>query len=253
MTPNVSSRVAVLISGLALVVALGGTGYAAAKIGGNQIKKNAITSPKVKNDSLTGADVAEASLSPVPRATDATHAGSADQATHATNADTAGTAGTADNATNADHADTATNAINATNAAAVNGIVVSKVDYRSPTPSFFTIYSGGGLTLRASCEVLGADLVLQALTSKTGASIYATWRDLESTTSGSNDLESGSFSTIAAFDLLAGAAPANEDPAMVWFTYDATDGTAITGQLSTDTNAGQIGDSCVVSGTVTRG
>ena len=250
MTPNVSSRVAVLISGLALVVALGGTGYAAAKIGGNQIKKNAITSPKVKNDSLTGADVAEASLSPVPRATDATHAGSADQATHATNADTAGTAGTADNATNADHADTATNA---TNAAAVNGIVVSKVDYRSPTPSFFTIYSGGGLTLRASCEVLGADLVLQALTSKTGASIYATWRDLEGTTTGANDQESGGFQPNTTFDLLAGAGTGNEDPAMVWFTYDATDGTAITGQLSTDTNAGLIGDSCVVSGTVTRG
>ncbi|QIG43567.1 hypothetical protein G5V58_13075 [Nocardioides anomalus] len=65
---------ALVVAVLALVVALGGTSYAAAKIGSAQIKNNSVkgkdvkdgslTGKDVKDGSLTGADVADGSLSP---------------------------------------------------------------------------------------------------------------------------------------------------------------------------------------------
>lgn len=67
----VTGRYAVVTSTLALIVALGGTGYAAVSIGTGQLKNNAVTSPKVKNDTLTGKDVKESTLKTVPRATKA--------------------------------------------------------------------------------------------------------------------------------------------------------------------------------------
>jgi hypothetical protein len=83
---------ALLISLIALFVALGGTGYAALKlpknsvgtkqlkknaVTGSKINKNAVTGSKVKNHSLTGADLNLAALGTVPNAA---HAASADNA-----------------------------------------------------------------------------------------------------------------------------------------------------------------------------
>jgi hypothetical protein len=101
---------ALVVSIIALIVALGGTGYAAVtlpknSVGTKQLKKkavtnskirsNAVTGSKVKNDSLTGKDIRESTLGKVPNAH---HADIADNATSATNA---GHASNADNATNA--------------------------------------------------------------------------------------------------------------------------------------------------------
>ena len=71
---------------LALFIALGGTGYAAATIGSGQIKNNSIrgkdvrnsniTGRDVKRNSLTGSDVAESKLGKVRSATRADTAGS---------------------------------------------------------------------------------------------------------------------------------------------------------------------------------
>src|ERR671937_362776 len=84
---------AMVVAIIALVVALGGSAYAArvvitkpGQLGKNvvtakQIKKNAITGAKVKDDSLTGADINEGTLGAVPNAThaaNADHAGVAD-------------------------------------------------------------------------------------------------------------------------------------------------------------------------------
>src|SRR2546423_10779592 len=76
---------AMVVALIALLVALGGTGYAAFKlpdnsVGAKQIKKNAVTSIKVKNRSLRGLDINAKTLGTVPNAT---HAGSADNATQA--------------------------------------------------------------------------------------------------------------------------------------------------------------------------
>lgn len=92
-----------VISVLALFVALGGSAYAATKIGTKniknnaitsaKIKKNAVTTAKIKNGAVTGAKINAATLGTVPNAA---HASTADSATRATDA---------------------TNAVNATNAA----------------------------------------------------------------------------------------------------------------------------------------
>jgi hypothetical protein len=96
---------------IALIVALGGTAYAASSlpknsVGSKQLKKNSVTTAKIKNGAVTGKKIRLKSLGTVPSAT---HALSADNATNATNA---GHANSADNASHASNADTATNANN---------------------------------------------------------------------------------------------------------------------------------------------
>jgi hypothetical protein len=78
---------ALLISCLALFVALGGTVYAGSKINGksvkkntlpgNRIKKNTLPGNKIKKDSLTGTQINESTLSQVPKAASAASATSA--------------------------------------------------------------------------------------------------------------------------------------------------------------------------------
>src|SRR3954470_1148820 len=60
------------IAMIALLVALGGTGYAAFKlpknsVGSKQIKKNAVTSVKVKNGSLKGGDFKKGQIPKGPK------------------------------------------------------------------------------------------------------------------------------------------------------------------------------------------
>jgi hypothetical protein len=72
---------------LALFVALGGTGYAAVKINGSQIKNGTITGKKLKTHTLTSKQINDSKLGTVPSAGFATSAGSA---TTASNADALG-------------------------------------------------------------------------------------------------------------------------------------------------------------------
>jgi hypothetical protein len=109
-----------VIASLALFVALGGVGYAAATIGSAAIVDNTIRSKDVRNNDLRGKDVrantlkgpdiAESSLGKVP------------SAANADSAATAGHAANADNATNAVNATNAATAQNAGNADTVGGI-----------------------------------------------------------------------------------------------------------------------------------
>lgn len=64
---------ALVVAGLALFVAMGGTGYAATMIGSAQIKDNSIQSRDVRNDTLTGKDIREARLGKVRRAAKVDH------------------------------------------------------------------------------------------------------------------------------------------------------------------------------------
>jgi hypothetical protein len=83
---------ALIISMIALFVAIGGSAYAAKKIGTKEIKKNAITAAKIKknavttakikNNAVNGAKVNESTLGTVPRAADAVNATSAANATN---------------------------------------------------------------------------------------------------------------------------------------------------------------------------
>jgi hypothetical protein len=98
--------VSLVIACLALFVALGGVGYAAATIGSAAIVDNSIRGKDVRNetlrgkdvrtDTLKGADIDEPSLAKVPSAANAdsaTTAASADSATTAANAGNADTVG----------------------------------------------------------------------------------------------------------------------------------------------------------------
>ena len=85
-----------VIACLALFVAMGGVGYAAATINGKDIKNRTVSGKKIKKNTLGGTVVKESSLGTVPKATSATTAGSA------TTADSATSASTAANAANAD-------------------------------------------------------------------------------------------------------------------------------------------------------
>jgi hypothetical protein len=62
---------ALIVASLALVVAASGTAYAAATINGSSITDHSIAGRKLINDTLTGAQIKEASLAKVPHAANA--------------------------------------------------------------------------------------------------------------------------------------------------------------------------------------
>jgi len=121
---------ALVISVVALFVALGGTSYAITQlpknsVGTNQLKKNAVTGAKVKDGSLSGTDLDVATLGTVPSAI------SANRASSAQTADRAGTAGSAGSADSARTATTAGSATNATNATMLNGKTAAELSEES--------------------------------------------------------------------------------------------------------------------------
>ena len=78
----------------------------------------------------------------------------------------------AQNAQNAENARTAQSAQTAQNASTVGGIAAAKIDYAVPvSPGSETIFSGGGLTLQASCSG-NQDIAVTATTTKQDSSIY---------------------------------------------------------------------------------
>lgn len=81
---------ALVISIVALFVALGGTSYAAVKLNGKNIKRGTVAGTALKKNTLTGTQIRESKLGKVPKATRADSAGAAD---------TAGFAASAGNAT----------------------------------------------------------------------------------------------------------------------------------------------------------
>jgi hypothetical protein len=170
---------------LALFIALGGVSYAAVKlpansVGTSQLKNNAVLGSKVKDASLTGADINAATLGKVPAAANADHATSADSSTnsgHATSADSATNATNAGNATNADNAtnatnaghatsaDKATNATNADNASKLNGLSSTDLEVKGngAGASFLNVPGCGSavltsytLTLTRPSRIFGA-------------------------------------------------------------------------------------------------
>jgi hypothetical protein len=81
-----------VVAFIALFVAIGGSSYAvtrlpASSVGSKQLKKNAVTGAKVKNGSLTAADIKVASLAGVASAAsaaNAAHSGASAQLDHVT-------------------------------------------------------------------------------------------------------------------------------------------------------------------------
>ena len=103
-----------LVALLALVVALGGSSYAAVKIGARDIQRGAVGTRAIANNSIRSADIHDATVSGADVKDDSLtnadidntnlSAKSAETAARATTATTATSASTASNATNADNA-----------------------------------------------------------------------------------------------------------------------------------------------------
>jgi hypothetical protein len=133
---------ALVISLVALAIALSGTAVAATNVlvsGDSLIKPKSLSGNRLKNHTVTGTQVNLAKLGKVPTAAKADTATTATSAGSATNATNANHASSADTATNATNATTATNATNATHAASADGL--------SNLPSGQTesgAFSGGG-------------------------------------------------------------------------------------------------------------
>ena len=153
------------ISLLALFVALGGTGYAAVKIDGKNIKNKTISAAKLKNNTLTGSQVNESKLAKVPSAA------TADRAVSAT---TAGSAGTAATATKADSATTAATAGSAATATTANGLSAAGAAAFVPAGRYVStnglgkfalgtaravVLTAGPFTVDVTCTDLGANNV----------------------------------------------------------------------------------------------
>lgn len=98
--PSASFVVAIV----ALFVALGGTGYAAATLSGSAIVKNSIPGNRVMSNALGGKQIKESKLGVVPAARESLTAQTAASATTASSATTAESAQTAQSAQNAQNA-----------------------------------------------------------------------------------------------------------------------------------------------------
>lgn len=169
------NRPALVISVLALFVALGGTGYAAFtlprnSVGAKQLKRNAVTTPKIKNGAVTTGKLKNGAVTGskmnfrgviVPQAANASFATTAGSATSATNATNAGHASSADSAasattaTNAGTAATANSlpALTWTNLTLDSGWTVDAGSFATPS---FTKDHEGFVHLRGAVDGLGA-------------------------------------------------------------------------------------------------
>lgn len=205
----------VLLAMVALVVAM--SGAAVALPGTNQvdagdIRKSAVRSAEVKNESLKGKDVKEASLEQVPSAA---------------------------------QADEAANAAQAANAGTVGGTQVVRINRQlapntGPTP----ILQLGGLTLNASCAT-GAITNLDASTSK-AANIFA-YGTNDSGSAGLLDEENFSFAPGDPFDVDDAFNGANASAGQI--VYGTADGSStVTVELALDENGGSA---CVYLGVAT--
>lgn len=221
---NLTGRYAAVTSTLALLVAMGGTSYAATQIGTAQLKANAVTSPKIKNNTVTGSDVNESTLGQVPRADEAlsaTTALSADNSLHADQATTANTAGT------------------------VNGIKPSRVFlYTDTSVTDQVLFEGGGLTIKASCDAPNFNLDVTATTSKPDSYISVVGvADSNPTATIETDTENSSFQPANPIDLLLGD---DGDVLQSHFIYSHADGSVVSGDLAFDVG----GPVCSVRGMV---
>jgi hypothetical protein len=143
---------AMIVALLALFVALSGSSYAAVKIGARDIKRgavgtraianNSVRSADIHNATVSGADVADNSLTNADIDNTNLSAQTAESANTATRATTATSANTATNATNA------TNATSADNADKLDGL--DSADFTRPSCTSQTGALKGSVTIAAS-------------------------------------------------------------------------------------------------------
>jgi hypothetical protein len=217
---NHTGRYAAVTSTLALVVALGGTSYAAATIGTADLKTNAVISSKIKNSSIVGADIAtntitgadvnESKLGRVPNA---------DTAHYAADAGTVG-------------------------GSTLQPVHTTQDTDDSGRPHFVFVSDALDIQVRCS-DAAGGTVLLTATTTAAKATIASVVvNDQTPAKTLESDREDGSFSSgSGGFDLLAGD---DGDLARVDFTY-SDHGHLVQGSLVTDF-VPLAGEPCTVDG-----
>jgi hypothetical protein len=108
-----------------------------------KIKKSAVPGSKVRNDSLTGADIAESSLGTVPSATSAASANTANTAKTANKASTADTATIASSAAAGSIGGAALNAITKVESAGTTGAAGGSAAETATCPTGTTVIGCG--------------------------------------------------------------------------------------------------------------
>jgi hypothetical protein len=224
---------ALVVAGLALAVALGGTTYAASalprnSVGTQQLKagsvsavklaKGSVTSRQIKDHTIVAADLAK---NAIPALT-----GKVAAAGHAD------TAGRADSAARADVA------------ASVSGASFATVDYRvgASTPDQ-KIVSANGLTIDASCDVSGT--LLLSLSSATGDAEYALLATDET-----GNVRGDSFNawTGDAFDVATRLGLPDLTRESIHLTYQNPSGKPVLVDLAIDAGAFNGATSCYAGG-----
>lgn len=250
---------ALVLSLVALFVALGGTGYAAVKVNGKNIKKGTVTAKqlknktitggKVKNNALTGAQINESKLGTVPSATKADSATSATNAVNATNATNATNAA---NAGNVSGRQVAAKRVTATAGADFEAGRVAAPEITLFTVGPFTVY-GKCVTDNSGPSTLGFIFVK---TSESDAVLNSIFGPLFGVPSflqpGTNEMQRF-INTATAGANSAGFAPPTIDQASGW----SAGGTAFEATTSINIKNGNLpggngpygaGDVCLFSG-----
>jgi hypothetical protein len=137
---------AMIVALLALFVALGGSSYAAVKIGARDIQRGAVGTRAIANNSIRSADIRNATVSGVDVKDDSLTNADIDNAN--LNAKSAETAARATTATTATSASTANNATNADNAGKLDGL--DSTDFTRPACTSQTGALKGVVTIAAS-------------------------------------------------------------------------------------------------------
>jgi hypothetical protein len=137
---------AMIVALLALFVALGGSSYAAVKISARDIKRGAVGTRAIANESVRSADIHNATVSGADVADNSLTNADIDNTN--LSAQTAESANTATRATTATSANTATNATNADNADKLDGL--DSTDFTRPSCTSQTGALKGSVTVAAS-------------------------------------------------------------------------------------------------------
>lgn len=232
-----------MVSLVALFVALGGTGYAAFKVGSRNIKSGAVGSRAVKNGSLRGKDLKRGTVGGREVNEDKLDPGKLD-------AGRLGVVPNASHATRADTATTAANAIAAANATTVGGVTVKQIAVSPPIPSTGTtttpLFDLAGLKVVETCTGTGHVIDLQATAHEPGI-IKASGQQDQTPLNpwASNDPDF--LPTSPAFDVNQAAIPENSEGELWWQTRT---GKALTFTYLSEVNAFGTGSNCTVGGTV---
>lgn len=231
---------ALVISCIALFVALGGVGYAAAtgSIDGREVKNNSIASKDIKNSSIVSGDVKNSTLTGSDLRDNGVKGSDVDESSlgripSAGRADSAGTAASA------------TNATNAVNASTVGGMKFTRVNYLGTTADQ-ALYDDGVIRITVSCftgSPTDVDVTVRSLRENNG--FYAVGVDLEALTDDKVqgfdqegvDFDEGETNelTDTLGDETSDAGAGTDDPAKISFTAHSENHTRyIQGELITD-------------------